>query len=400
MKKVDGGVTAAQGFKAAGLHAGIKRFKPDLALITSTSPAKAVGVFTTNLVQAAPLKICKEHLKATNQFSAIIINSGNANACTGEQGYKDAKTMTSLVAENLLCKTEEVLVASTGVIGVNLPIDKIEDGITKIAPRLTEDGSTAAATAIMTTDTFSKEYALEFELGDKKVRIGGIAKGSGMIHPNMATMLAFITTDAAISQHLLDKALKDAIAKSFNMITVDGDTSTNDLCLVFANGHAGNKEITDETADYAQFYEALLEVTTELAKLIARDGEGATKLIEINVVGAKDKEAANKVALSIASSNLVKTAIFGEDANWGRIICAAGYSGASFNPDKVRIYLGDLLVGDCGKGIEFSEERAKEILNKDEVVITVDLQNGSSAAVAWTCDLTFDYIKINASYRT
>lgn len=400
MKKIDGGVTAARGFTAAGLHAGIKRFKPDLALIASNSPAKAAGMFTTNLVQAAPLKICKEHLQASKKFSAIIVNSGNANACTGEQGYEDAKSMTSLVATNLRCKKEEVLVASTGVIGVNLPMDKIEAGINKITPILAENRNTEAATAIMTTDTFSKEYALELELAGKKIRIGGMAKGSGMIHPNMATMLAFITTDVSISEHLLEKALHDATAKSFNMITVDGDTSTNDLCLVLANGQAENEEITAENTDYVQFYEALLEVTTELAKMIARDGEGATKLIEIKVVGAEDKETAQKIARSIAGSNLVKTAIFGEDANWGRIICAAGYSGASFNPDQVRIYLGNLLVGNCGKGTDFSEEQAKEVLNKDEVLITIDLQNGIASATAWTCDLTFDYIKINASYRT
>lgn len=400
MKKIQGGVTVAKGFKAAGLHSGIKKVKPDMALIATTTPAKVAGQFTTNLVQAAPLKVCQEHLKVSDQFSAIIINSGNANACTGQQGLQDAKKMASIVAQNLNCKTEEVLVASTGVIGVNLPMDKIASGIEKIVPKLSGDGGKDAAEAIMTTDTFSKEYAVKFELDGKEVRLGGIAKGSGMIHPNMATMLAFITTDAAISTNLLRQALSSAVAKSFNMITVDGDTSTNDTVLLLANGEANNKEITEENSHFAKFSEALLQVTTELAKAIAKDGEGATKFVEVQVVGASTDEVASKVALSIAGSNLVKTALFGEDANWGRIICAAGYSGADFDPDKVKIYLGDLQVGDYGRGIDFSEEQAKEILSNSEIILKVDLQSGSSQATAWTCDLTFDYIKINASYRT
>lgn len=400
MKKIEGGVTAASGFKAAGSHIGLKKFKPDLALVASEVPAVAAGVFTTNLVQAAPVTVSREHLESGKGVRGVVVNSANANACTGEQGIRDAKEMAKVTAKVLGCSLEEVLVASTGVIGVELPMEKISKGIGELALELSETGGEQAAAAILTTDTFSKEYALEFELGGKTCCIGGMTKGSGMIHPNMATMLAFITTDVAISQPLLKQALKAATAQSFNMISVDRDTSTNDMAVVLANGQAGNPELEEENEDYQRFCEALFEVTRELAKMIAQDGEGATKLVEIKVQGAPDLEAARTVARSIAGSNLVKTAIFGEDANWGRILCAAGYSGADFSPDNVAIYLGTLQVAKGGRGIAFSEARAKEILGEKTVQIIVDLGAGAFEALAWTCDLTYDYIKINASYRS
>lgn len=399
MKKISGGVTAPAGYKAAGMHVGLKKVKPDLALLVSEKPAAAAAMYTTNLAKAAPLIVTEEHLAKGGTLRAVVINSANANACTGEQGIADAVQMTALVAEEIGCQKEEVAVASTGVIGVNLPMDKLAAGIKNIVPLLGEDSETAAK-AIMTTDTFPKEVAAEFQIDDKTVRLGGMAKGSGMIHPNMATMLAFLTTDLAIERPLLEKALKAATAETFNMISVDGDTSTNDMVLVMANGLAGNTTIATEGEAYQIFFEALLEVTRELAKLIAKDGEGATKLVEIQVQGAESTDAARTIARSIACSNLVKTAIFGEDANWGRILCAAGYSGAEFLVDKVAIYLGNLKVADSGRGTDFSEEEAKKILSQKEVKITVDLGAGDCSATAWTCDLTYDYVKINASYRS
>lgn len=400
MQKISGGVTAPKGYKAAGKHIGLKKVKPDLALLVSQVPAQGAGMFTTNLVQAAPIKVTKAHLAQRGQVRAVVVNSANANACTGERGIADAKEMTATVAKELGCEPEEVAVASTGVIGVNLPMEKLKVGIEEIVPLLREDGGAEAAAAILTTDTFSKEYALEFTLGGKTVRIGGMTKGSGMIHPNMATMLAFITTDAAISRPLLEQALREATAQSFNMISVDRDTSTNDMVLVMANGMAENPEIVTEDDDYQVFTQSLFEVTRQLAKMIAKDGEGATKLVEIQVKGAESLEIARTVARSIASSNLVKAAIFGEDANWGRILCAAGYSGAAFEVEQVEIFLGNLKVAENGRGIDFDEALAKEILSKETVEIIVDLNAGSFAATAWTCDLTFDYVKINASYRS
>jgi glutamate N-acetyltransferase/amino-acid N-acetyltransferase len=400
LKKISGGITAPKGYKAAGKHIGLKKLKPDLALLVSQVPAQGAGMFTTNLVQAAPVQVTKEHLEQKGSIRAVVVNSANANACTGMRGIADAREMTAQVAKEIGCRPEEVLVASTGVIGVDLPMEKLQVGIKSIIPLLKEDGGGEAAEAILTTDTFSKEYALEFELDGKTVRMGGMTKGSGMIHPNMATMLAFITTDAAISRPLLEKALREATAQSFNMISVDRDTSTNDMVVVMANGLAGNSEIQAENEDYQVFCQALFEVTQQLAKMIAKDGEGATKLVEIEVRGAQSQDVARTVARSIASSNLVKSAIFGEDANWGRILCAAGYSGATFEVEKVEIFLGDLKVAEKGRGIDFSEERAKAILGQEEVKISVDLNSGSFQATAWTCDLTFDYIKINASYRS
>jgi glutamate N-acetyltransferase/amino-acid N-acetyltransferase len=400
LKKISGGITAPKGYKATGKHIGLKKLKPDLALLVSQVPAQGAGMFTTNLVQAAPVQVTKEHLEQKGSIRAVVVNSANANACTGMRGIADAREMTAQVAKEIGCRPEEVLVASTGVIGVDLPMEKLQVGIKSIIPLLKEDGGGEAAEAILTTDTFSKEYALEFELDGKTVRMGGMTKGSGMIHPNMATMLAFITTDAAISRPLLEKALREATAQSFNMISVDRDTSTNDMVVVMANGLAGNSEIQAENEDYQVFCQALFEVTQQLAKMIAKDGEGATKLVEIEVRGAQSQDVARTVARSIASSNLVKSAIFGEDANWGRILCAAGYSGATFEVEKVEIFLGDLKVAEKGRGIDFSEERAKAILGQEEVKISVDLNSGSFQATAWTCDLTFDYIKINASYRS
>lgn len=400
MKRISGGVTAAKGFKAYGVHCGLKKAKLDLAVVISEVPAAAAGVFTTNLVQAAPIKITKEHLALGGTARAVVINSANANACTGSQGILDAKAMAGAVAEHLNCSPEEVLVSSTGVIGVPLPMDRIMAGITKLMPNLSREGSSRAAEAIMTTDTFPKEYAVEFELGGKTVRIGGMAKGSGMIHPNMATMLAFITTDIRIERSLLQQALKEAADRSFNMISVDGDTSTNDMVVILANGQAEAREIKDEGPDYELFCRALNEVTEELAKLIVKDGEGASKFVEIHVKGAPNQSAARTVARSIASSNLVKAAVFGEDANWGRILCAAGYSGAVFDPDKISVFLGQLKVVENGTGTAFDEAKAAGILSSDEIVITVDLGAGDEEAKAWTCDLTYDYVKINASYRS
>lgn len=400
MRRVAGGVTAAKGYKASGVHCGLKKTKLDLAVIASEVPAAAAGVFTTNLVQAAPVKVTREHLARSGTAKAVVINSANANACTGPQGILDAQAMAAAAAEHLGCSPEEVLVSSTGVIGVPLPMSKINEGIGSAVSELSEAGSFNAAQAIMTTDTFPKEYAVEFELGDKTVRLGGIAKGSGMIHPNMATMLAFITTDISIAQPLLHKALREAVVKSFNMISVDGDTSTNDMVIVLANGQAGAVPITDKGPEYELFCQALGVVTEELAKLIVKDGEGASKFVELHVKGAQSEAAARTIARSIASSNLVKAAIFGADANWGRILCAAGYSGGVFDPDKTAVYLGELKIVENGTGVDFDEDEALVLLSQGEIVITVDLGEGDQEAKAWTCDLTYDYVKINASYRS
>ncbi len=331
---------------------------------------------------------------------AIVANSGNANACNGERGMEDARAMAAAAAKALGVETEQVFVASTGVIGQPLAIDKVEAGIKQAASVLSIDGGEDAARAIMTTDTRKKERAVVVDINGVQVRIGGIAKGAGMIQPNMATMLAFITTDCAINEDLLQEALKEAVDESFNMITVDGDTSTNDTVIILANGQAGNPPIQEKDGAYSAFLAGLKDLTRELAKDIVRDGEGATKLVEVKVKGARDFAAARQVAKAIANSNLVKTAIFGCDANWGRIICAAGYSGVDFIPEQVDIYLGDEQVAAKGAGLPFDEDRAKKILEQDEVAITVDLHMGGGLATVWTCDLTYDYIKVNASYRS
>ena len=400
MKSISGGVTAPLGFKAGGTVCGIKKNQlPDLAIIYSEVPAEAAGIFTTNQVQAAPVILSKEFLKK-GKAQAIIANSGNANACVGAAGLEAARRMAAAAGKALNIPMDSVLVASTGVIGVALPVEKIEKALEEKADFLSDTGSPAAARAIMTTDTFPKEAAVEIELGGATVRIGGIAKGSGMIHPNMATMLGFITTDAKIEQTLLQKAIAAAGERSFNRITVDGDTSTNDTLFILANGLAKNPPLTTANNDYQTFVQALTEVCLELAKMIARDGEGATKLVEIKVAGARSEAEAVKVGKAVATSNLVKTALFGEDANWGRILAAVGYSGVTIDPDRIHIYLGDLSVYQKGTGLVFDEAKAKEILSGKEILIKIDLGDGPATASVWTCDLSYDYVKINGSYRT
>lgn len=401
MKTMKNNICAPQGFLAAGIYAGIRKnpSRPDLAIIYSEQPATAAGVFTLNQMKAAPVILTQQHLNA-NYLQAIVINSANANACTGEQGMLDAQTMANLTAESLNLESEQVGVASTGVIGVPLPMNKIKPAIGLACQQLECNGD-VAATAIMTTDTYSKSIAVEINIDGKKVCMGGIAKGSGMIHPNMATMLGFITTDIAISKSALQLALTKVNDQTFNMITVDGDSSTNDMVLVLANGMAGNKKI--ETLDEPNgkiFYEALLYVMTHLAKQIAQDGEGATKLIEVQVRGASSLEQAQIAARAVCRSPLVKTAIYGEDANWGRIASAVGASGIIFDPKVLSIYLDEIPLLQKGTPTVFSEALAKDILTEKNIVIKICLGDGDVKATAWGCDLTYDYIKINASYRS
>jgi len=397
---MENGITTPRGFKAAGISCGIKKKnKKDLALIYSEVPARAAALFTTNQIKAAPLKVSAEHIK-DEKAQAIVINSGCANAATGKKGIEDAEEMTKIAAEELGIERENVLVASTGTIGTFLPMDKITKGIKEAKVKLSEDGGSNVAEAIMTTDTFPKEVAVELELGNKKVIIGGMAKGAGMISPHLATMLSFITTDVVISGELLKKALKSSIDKSFNMITVDGEESTNDMVVILANGLAGNEEINEENEDFRKFTSGLDEVALKLAKMIVKDGEGATKFIEVEVKNALKWEDAKKIASSIANSLLVKTAIFGEDANWGRIMAAIGNSGVEIEEEKIDIYLGNLKLASKGCGIKYSEEEAKKILKEKEIKIIVDLNLGEKNAKVWTCDLTIEYVKINAHYRT
>jgi glutamate N-acetyltransferase/amino-acid N-acetyltransferase len=397
---VPGGVTAPQGFKAAGVVAQVrKKGRRDVALIYSEVPAVAAGLFTQNLVKAAPVLVSQDHL-ADGRAQAVVINSGIANAFTGAQGMADARRMAELTGELLGIAPALVVVASTGVIGGPMPMDKIEAGIRDAAAALSRQGGGAAAEAIMTTDTTPKEYAVRLAWGGSEVVIGGIAKGSGMIHPNMATMLSFLTTDAAIERGALDAALRHAADRSFNAVTIDGDTSTNDMVVILANGLAGNREIVRGTPEFLLFRDTLTEVCVELAKMIAHDGEGATKYLEVRVRGASSEEGARQIARTIACSNLVKTALFGEDANWGRIITAAGYAGVPFDPDKVSLWLGDLLVAAEGAGLAYDEEQAHAVLEGREVVVTVDLNQGAFEGVAWGCDLSDDYVRINANYRT
>lgn len=401
MKVLEGSVTCPQGFLAQGVSAGIKKEdKKDLAIIYSQYPCTAAGVFTTNLVRAACVDFNRQQLQ-DGKAQAIVANSGNANACTGEQGWEDTLAMASLMAECLDLNPRDGLVASTGVIGVHMPMECVQEGIIAAANALSVQGASNAAQAIMTTDLISKEIAVEINIDGKAVRIGAVAKGSGMIHPNMATMLGFITTDAAISSNCLSKLLKEATSCSFNMISVDGDTSTNDMVLALANGQAGNSIIDDLQSEAARsFKQALDFVTISLAKMIAGDGEGANHLIEVQVKQAANVEMAKKIARSITSSSLVKAAMFGEDANWGRILAAAGYSGADFNPGQVDIYLGEEMVARNGTGLVFDEDLARRELQKDTVTIIVDLKAGEHSATAWGCDLSYDYIRINAAYRT
>ncbi len=404
IKHIPGGVCAATGFTAGGIHCGIRknRSKKDLSLIVSETPASAAAVYTKNLVKGAPLTVTKEHI-ADGYAKAIVCNSGNANTCNAD-GIQVAEEMSNLVAKALNIAPTDVVVASTGVIGQPLDITPIAEGMPALVHSLSTDGSDAAAEGIMTTDTVKKEVAVEFTLDGKTCRMGGIAKGSGMIHPNMATMLVFITTDAAISPAMLQKALSSDILDSFNMVSVDGDTSTNDMVTVLAGGLAGNKEITEEGEDYTLFCQALGAVTAALCRMIAADGEGATKMLECIVTGAADTATAKTVAKSVVCSSLLKAAMFGADANWGRVLCAIGYSGADLDVNKVDVSFrsakGTIPVCVCGAGIPFSEEIAKEILLEKEIDILIELNSGSATATAWGCDLTYDYVKINGDYRT
>lgn len=396
-----GGVTAPRGFQAAGVFCGVKKVKKDLAIIYSAVPAVGAAVFTTNKVVAAPVIVDRLQFAKSARKRAIVINSGNANACTGERGLNDAWAMVRKTAATVGVPEDEVLVSSTGVIGQYLPVEKILDGITVAAAQMNEEGSGNAAEAIMTTDTFAKETAVQVDIEGSMVTIGGIAKGSGMIAPNMATMLAFVTTDARISPEALQLFLRKAADRSFNRISVDGDTSTNDMVVILANGMAGNQPITwiDQPAGVA-FYGALEHLLVKLSKMIVVDGEGATKFVEINVIGAASEQVAVQAARSIANSSLVKTAIHGEDANWGRILAAIGYSGITFDPAAVEISFGHLPILRQNYLIEFSEAEAKKILSQKEITITVDLHQGEASGSFWTCDLSKEYVAINANYRT
>ncbi|MBQ7597357.1 MAG: bifunctional glutamate N-acetyltransferase/amino-acid acetyltransferase ArgJ [Clostridia bacterium] len=404
MKMIAGGVCAAKGFTASGMHCGIRKNKDknDLSLIYSSVPASAAAVYTTNLVKGAPLLVTKEHLQ-NGTAQAIICNSGNANTCNAN-GVEIATEMAALAAEALHIEKSDVVVASTGVIGQPLEIAPIAAGIPALAASLSENGSAQAALGIMTTDTVMKEVAVEFTLGDKVCHLGGIAKGSGMIHPNMATMLVFLTTDVAIAPAMLQKALSGDIQKTFNMISIDGDTSTNDMVVLLANGLANNAEITDDSDDFAAFMKALNTVNIALCRTIAGDGEGATKLLECKVTHAPSEETAKTVAKSVICSSLLKAAMFGADANWGRVLCAIGYSGAHVDVNKIGVSFssakGSIEVCKNGAGLPFSEEKAKEILLEKEIEILVELCDGSEEATAWGCDLTYDYVRINGDYRT
>lgn len=407
MNITEGGVTAAKGFQTAAAAAGIKyKDRKDMALIYSETPCKAAGTFTTNVVKAAPVKWDQKVVKQSEYAQAVVINAGIANACTGAEGYGYCKATADVAAKVLHIPVDAVLVASTGVIGMQLPMGKLEDGIRVMAPML--DGSlesgAAAAEAIMTTDTKKKEAAVQFEIDGRVVTVGGMCKGSGMIHPNMCTMLSFVTTDIAISRELLQEALSEDVKDTYNMISVDGDTSTNDTVLLLANGMAGNAEITEKNEDYEMFCKALNYVNETLAKKMAGDGEGCTALFEVKIIGAESKEQAVALSKSVITSSLTKAAIFGHDANWGRILCAMGYSGAEFDPERVDLFFesaaGKLQIIRDGVAVDYSEEEATKILSEPEVTAVADIKMGEACATAWGCDLTFDYVKINADYRS
>ena len=404
MKMIEGGVTAAQGFVAGGIHCGVRKnkSKPDLAMIYSEKPCAAAAVYTQNLVKGAPILVTQKNI-ADGAAKAVICNSGNANTCNAD-GEEKAQAMCDLTAQALGIAPQDVVVASTGVIGQVLPIEPIQAGIPELVKALSADGSHAAATAIMTTDTIAKEAAAEVEIGGKTVKVGGISKGSGMIHPNMATMLCFVTTDCAISPAMLDKAIHQVTEKTFNMISVDGDTSTNDTFAILANGAAGNPEITAPGPDYDAFAQALEAVCRQLSKLMAGDGEGATKLLICRVDGAMDLAMARTVSKSVICSTLFKAAMFGADANWGRVLCAIGYSGAAVDVNKIDVSFrsakGQVDVCQNGAGIPFSEEKASQVLSEHEIEILVYLHLGEASAEAYGCDLTYDYVKINGDYRT
>lgn len=404
MKIIEGGVTAAKGFSASGVHAGIRKSKKkrDLGLIYSEKRAAAAALYTTNLVKGAPLAVTKEHIK-DGFAQAIIVNSGNANTCNAN-GIEIAEQTALLLSKELKIAKEDVVVASTGVIGQQMTIEPFAEGIPPLVGSLSNEGSSLAAEAMMTTDTVKKEVAVSFTVGGKEARLGGIAKGSGMIHPNMATMLVFLTTDCAISPKMLQKALSNDVQNSFNMVSVDGDTSTNDMVVILANGLAGNAPIEEEGEDFTAFMTALNTVTVALCKALAADGEGATKFLECRVSGAKTLADAKKAAKAVICSSLVKAAMFGSDANWGRILCAVGYSGADVDVTKIGVTFkskkGEITVCENGAGVDFSEEKAKEILLESEITIDVTFADGDASATAWGSDLTYDYVKINGDYRT
>lgn len=406
MKEIKGGVTAAKGYKAIGGAVGIKEGSKDMAILVSDVPAVAVGAFTTNVVKATSVLRNMEIMEQKQNIKGIVVNSGNANACTGIEGEKANQEMAETLAQCLNVGQEQVLTASTGVIGATFPIEIVKKGIAMLFPQIgdTLEHGHLAAEGIMTTDTYSKEVAVTLEIGGKNVTIGGMAKGSGMIHPNMATMLAFITSDVCIKRELLDEMLKESIQTTYNMVSVDGDTSTNDTVVVLANGVAGNAEITEKNADYEAFKKALHFVNTKLAKDLVRDGEGATKLIEVNVSGAKTVQDAKTMAKSVVTSNLVKTAMYGEDANWGRVLCAMGYSGVKFDTKKVNIVYHsakgsiDLMIE--GSPIVFDEQKASEILSEKEIIVEIKIQEGNEKATAWGCDLSHEYVSINGDYRS
>lgn len=400
IKKDTQGVTFAKGFTAAGVKAGIKKSgNLDVAVIYTKTQAVVAGTFTQNKVAAAPVYVSKE-VVATGTAHAIVANAGCANACTGQQGLDDAHKMAQIAADELGVNADDVIVGSTGVIGVNLPMDKLEAGIKEAVANLSADGSDNAGRAIITTDTHSKSVTCEFELSGKTVRMGAIAKGSGMIRPNMATMLCYITTDIAIDQALLQKAVSGCVEKSFNMISVDGDMSTNDMVIVLANGEANNAKITEENADYQIFFDKLMMLCTELAKQIAADGEGASKFLTINVKGAKSFADAKTVGMAIANSPLVKTAFFGEDPNWGRVICAVGYSGADMVPEKTVVKFGGITIFANGTGATYDEKALAHVMKQKDIVIDIELNMGQEDATVWSCDLSYEYVKINGEYHT
>lgn len=406
MKIINGGITSPKGYKAAGLACGIKARKKDMSLIVSDVPCVSAAAFTTNVVKAAPVLYNQSVYANKNTVRCILTNSGNANACTGEEGADNTKRMADIAAEALGISSEEIFVNSTGVIGVQLPMEKVEAGIRSVASNLGSDDQSAAeaAEAIMTTDTFPKTVCVQIELSGKPVTIAAMAKGSGMIHPNMATMLSFITTDVSIDQDTFRAILADSIIDSYNMLSVDGDTSTNDTVIALANGLAGNETITADSAEYEIFAAAFHYVNRTVAKLIAKDGEGASKLLIAHVEHAKTKEDARKLALSVIKSSLTKAAFFGQDANWGRVLCAMGYSGAQFDPNSVVLHFessaGSILLFDRGVPLQFDEEKALTILKENEIHIRIDMNDGDSSAESFGCDLTYDYVKINGEYRS
>ncbi len=400
MEIVEGGITAAEGYLASGVACGIKQSgKKDLAIIYSTDYCNAAAVFTTNSVAAAPVKVSRKHISSGN-IRAIVVNSGNANCCTGTAGLEDAITMAQIAGIEMGIDPYEILVASTGVIGIPLPMQKIEEGIKMGAANLSRQNSSAAAEAIQTTDTFSKERAVQITIGNDRVVIGGIAKGAGMICPHLATTLAFITTDASVEKQLLQKMLCDSVDKSFNMITVDGQQSTNDMIVLLANGKKGNKNITKESPAAVLFRKGLDRITEDLAKMVVKDGEGATKFIEIEVKGAHSIEEAKKIAAGVANSNLVKTSFFGEDANWGRIMAAIGSSVSNVDPEKINIWIGSEVVVKAGEGAIFCAQTVQELLKAEEIKVIIDMQAGEDSAKLWTTDLSYEYVEINAHYRT